>query len=98
MEIRIKFVDPLVGCSRQTVEEQIESWLGSSGELLGGGAATDGSWAHIDFSVEDDVINRVGLQAYFSTLKTILRAARVPPSTKITAFLDETEKEETVVG
>jgi len=98
MELRVLFTDPLVGCSRQSVEEELEGWLGTAGEIVGGGAATNGTWANIDLAVDDKHISSLGLSAFVDRMREVLRASRVPPSTKITAFVSDKHMEEFAVG
>lgn len=98
MDFSIILTDPLVDCSRQTVEEDLEGWLGRSGEIVGGGAATDGSFADIDFSVKDQFISSMGVPAFLDQVRSVLRAAKVPASTKIIAFVSDNKTEEYSVG
>jgi len=98
MELRVLFTDPLVGCSRQSVEEDLEGWLGTSGEIVGGGAATNGAWANIDLTVDDKHVTALGLPAFVDRMRAVLRASQVPPSTKITAFVSDDRMDEFVVG
>jgi hypothetical protein len=98
MDIRVRFTDPLVGCSRQSIEEDVEQWLGASGEVVGGGAATDGSWANIDLNVNDQVVAQVGLPTFVNQLRGVLQSAKAPSSTTITAFVGDDVVEEFEVG
>jgi hypothetical protein len=98
MEFRIRFTDPLVGCSRQSIEEEVEQWLGTSGEIVGGGAATNGSWANIDVAVKDQLVLSVGLAGVVNQLRAVLRTAKAPASTKITAFVSDDKMEQFAVG
>jgi hypothetical protein len=98
MELSIVLTAPLVGCSRQTIEEEIENWLGAAGEIVGGGAATDGSFADIDLVVQDQAISRIGLPAFLEQLRTVLRVANAPSSSRIVAFVSDDTTEESTVG
>jgi hypothetical protein len=98
MEIRVRFNDPLVSCSRHTVEVEIEQWIGDSGEIVGSGAAINGKWAHIDLDVCDRVIADRGLPRVIDELRQVLLTARVPPSTKMIVFEDDDVASELVVG
>lgn len=98
MDIRVRFTDPLIGCSRQSIEEDVEQWLGESGEIVGGGAATDGSWANIDINVYDQSVAKVGLSNFVTQLRAVLKSAKVPASTTITAFVSDDVTEEFRVG
>jgi hypothetical protein len=98
MDFSIVLTAPLVECSRQTIEEEIENWLGTAGEIVGGGAATDGSFADIDLVVQEQAITRTGLPAFLEQLRTVLRTANAPPSTRIIAFVSDDTTEELTVG
>src|SRR5262245_29921565 len=98
MDFSIILTGPLVGCSRQTIEEEIENWLGVAGEIVGGGAATDGSFADIDVVVQEQAISGVGITAFLEQLRAVLRAAKAPPSSRILAFVSDDKTEEITVG
>lgn len=98
MDIRIRFTDPLIGCSRQSIEEDVEQWLGASGEIVGGGAATDGSWANNDLNISDQIVANVGLSNFVNQLREVLQATKAPASTTITFFVNDDVAEEFKVG
>jgi hypothetical protein len=87
-----------VNCSRHSVEEEIEQWIGDSGEVVGGGAAADGSWAHIDLNISDRTIAERGLPNLVDQLRQVLLAANVPPSTKVVVFESDDISREFLVG
>ena len=88
MELRVRFTGPLLKCSRSVVEDRIEDWLGSSGEVVGAGVATDGSWAHIDLDIFQDKMSDEGLDTVIAQLQHLLQREQVPDSTKIIVFLE----------
>jgi len=98
MDIRVRFTDPLVGCSRQSIDEDVEQWLGASGEVVGGGAATDGSWSNIDLNVDGQIVAELGLPNFINQLRGVLQSAKAPASTSITAFVNDDVTEEFRVG
>jgi hypothetical protein len=96
--MRIRFNEPLENCSRHSVEEEVEKWIGDSGEVVGGGVATDGCWAHIDLNVSDDIVAERGMASMIDQLRSVLRAAKVPSSTKIVIFENEDSSREFLLG
>jgi hypothetical protein len=98
MEIRVRISEPLANSSRMAVEEAIEEWIGGDGEIVGGGAAVDGSWAHIDLNVSDQVVSEQGLPKLIDQLRDVLQAAGVPASTKMIVFESDDTTYESTVG
>ena len=63
------------------VEDYLEDWLGEKGEIVGGGAATDGSRSHITIEVFDRGMKQ--MPSFLAQFRLILQSLHVPQNTSI---------------
>jgi hypothetical protein len=90
MELSIIFKGPLEHCSRFDVEEALEDWLDDKGEVVGGGAATDGSWGHIDVDIES--LTKRNMKGIVQKVRAILKKLKAPSTARIVIVDDENTK------
>lgn len=74
MEFLIYLNSPRGVSLKWDVEDALEDWLGETGEIVGAGAATDGSWANV--TIDAFHCTREQVPEYLLGLQQLLRSLK----------------------